>query len=99
LTWIEEKDPQQNWDVIAFSPDNRTLYANRTSVGGDAGDIYAVNVANGLQTNLTPHEGKQLNAGSDVSHDGKSILMISDRKGGYQNLALLDIPSKQLTLG
>jgi dipeptidyl aminopeptidase/acylaminoacyl peptidase len=93
----EEKDPQQNWDVIAFSPDNRTLYANRTSVGGDAGDIYAVNVANGLQTNLTPHEGKQLNAGSDVSHDGKSILMISDRKGGYQNLALLDIPSKQLT--
>lgn len=29
----EEKDPQQNWDVIAFGPDNATLYANRTSVG------------------------------------------------------------------
>lgn len=93
----EEKDPQQNWDVITFSPDNRTLYANRGTVAGDAGDVYAIDVASGQQTNLTTHAGKQLNIGTDVSRDGKSILISSNRKGGYQNVALLDIFSKQLT--
>src|SRR5579871_3627867 len=33
----EEKDPQHNWDVIGFSPDGGTLYANRFAVGFDAG--------------------------------------------------------------
>jgi len=91
----EEKDPQQNWDVIAFSPDDGTLYANRTSVGFDAGDVYAVDVASGKQTNLTPHEGKQLHVGADVSPDGKTILMTSNEKGGYLNLALLDAATRK----
>ena len=91
----EEKDPQQNWDVIAFSPDGATLYANRTSVGFDAGDVYAVDVASGRQTNLTPHEGKQLNVGADVSPDGKGLLMTSNEKGGYLNLALLDAATRK----
>ena len=93
----EEKDPQQNWDEIAFNPENRILYANRTSVGFDAGDVYAVDVASGQQTNLTRHDGKQLNLATDVSPDGKTILMISNQKGGYQNLALLDVASQKLT--
>lgn len=92
----EEKDPQQNWDVVAFGPDNRTLYANRTSAGFDAGDVYAVDVASGRQTNLTPHEGKQFNLAADVSPDGRTVLMTSDRKGGFLNLALLDVVTKRL---
>jgi dipeptidyl aminopeptidase/acylaminoacyl peptidase len=94
----EEKDPQQNWDVVAFSPDNRTLYANRTGVAFDAGDTYAVDVASGRQTNLTPHEGKQLNIAADVSPDGKSILMSSNQKAGFLNLALLEVATKTRTL-
>ncbi len=93
----EEKDPQQNWDVIGFSADNRTIFANRTSVGFDAGDVYAVDVASGKQTNLTPHEGKLLYVGSDVAPDGNTVLLASNQKGGFQNLALLDAASKKLT--
>ena len=93
----DEKDPQQSWDVIAFSPDNRTVYANRTGVAGDVGDVFSVDVATGNQTNLTAHEGKQLNVGADVSPDGKTILMTSDRKAGYPNLALLEVGTKKLT--
>lgn len=93
----EEKDPQQNWDVIAFSPDDKVLYANRTSVGSDAGDVYAVDVATGRQTNLTPHEGRELNIGTDVAPDGRALLMTSNRKGGYSNAALLDVATKRLT--
>jgi dipeptidyl aminopeptidase/acylaminoacyl peptidase len=92
----EEKDPQRSWDVIAFSPDGRTLYGNRTNPAGDDGDVYAVDVASGRQTNLTPHEGKQLNIGTDVSSDGKVLLMTSNRKAGYPNAALLDTATRKL---
>jgi dipeptidyl aminopeptidase/acylaminoacyl peptidase len=93
----EEKDPQHSWDVIAFSPDNRILYANRTSVGFDDGDTYAVELASGKQTNLTPHEGKQLDLGADISPDGGTILMMSNQEGGYQNVTLFDVTTHKRT--
>ncbi len=31
-----------------------------------------------------------------VSPDGKTIVVTSNQKGGYQNVALLDVASKQL---
>ncbi len=92
----DEKNPQQNWDVVAFSPDDRILYANRTSVGFDAGDVYAVDVATGRLTNLTPHKARQLNIATDVSPDGKTVLITSNRKGGFLNLALLEVATKKL---
>jgi dipeptidyl aminopeptidase/acylaminoacyl peptidase len=91
-----EKDPQRNWNVIGFSPDNKTLYANRGTIGGDDGDIYAVDVATGAAKNLTPHQGKQLNQGADVSADGNFILESSNQKGGFQNLALLDVRAQKV---
>ena len=93
----EEKDPQQTWDVIAFSPDDKILYANRTSVGGDDGDVYAVDITSGKQTDLTPHQGKQLSIGADVSLDGKTLLVTNNQKGGFQNLALLEVATRKLT--
>jgi len=91
----EEKDPQRNWDVVAFSPDGRTLYANRVSVGFDDADVYAVDVATGKQTNLTPHSGKELDLAASAAPDGKTILMTSNQKGGFLNLALLEVATKR----
>jgi dipeptidyl aminopeptidase/acylaminoacyl peptidase len=91
----EEKDGQRNWDVVAFSPDGRTLYANRVSVGFDDADVYAVDVATGKQTNLTPHSGKELNLAASAAPDGKTILMTSNQKGGFLNLALLEVATKR----
>ncbi len=44
---------------------------------------------------LTAHEGNSLDSISDVSPDGKTLLLSSNRKGGYRNVALLDLASKQ----
>lgn len=93
----EEKDPQWNWSPIGFSPDNAVLYANRGTVGYDDGDVYSIELVSGKQAKLTTHAGKELNIASDVSRDGKTILLMSNRKGGYQNVALLDIATKNLT--
>jgi dipeptidyl aminopeptidase/acylaminoacyl peptidase len=93
----EEKDGQRTWDVVGFSPDNRSLYANRTGVALDVGDVYQVDVATGKQTNLTPHHDRELDIAADVSPDGKTILMSSNEKGGFLNLELLDVATKDRT--
>lgn len=85
------------WGAIAWSADGKTLYANRGDVGGTDADVYSIDVASGTTTNLTPHTGKVLYAASSLSPDGKSLLVASNEKGGYQNVALLDVASRKLT--
>jgi len=95
LTREETKD--RSWGSVAWSPDGKTLYANRFEVSFTDADVYAVDVASGKTTNLTLHEGKVLNFASSLSPDGKTLLLTSNQKGGYQNVALLDLASKKLT--
>lgn len=92
-----EETPNHSWNSVAWSPDGRTLYANRIEVSFTDADVYAVDVASGKTTNLTSHEGKVLNFASSLSPDGKTLLITSNEKGGYQNAALLDIASKKRT--
>ena len=92
-----EETPNHSWSSVAWSPDGKTLYANRVEVSFTDSDIYGVDLASGKATNLTPHEGKVLNFASSLSPDGKTLLITSNQKGGYQNVALLDIASKKLT--
>jgi dipeptidyl aminopeptidase/acylaminoacyl peptidase len=93
----EEKDQQMSWDVVGFSPDNKTVYANRANSSGDQGDLYSIDAATGAATNLTTHQGKRVVAGSDVSSDGKTVLVSNNEKGGFTNVALLDVSSKKMT--
>jgi dipeptidyl aminopeptidase/acylaminoacyl peptidase len=92
-----EETPNHSWNSVAWSPDGKTLYANRFEVSFTDADVYAVDVASGKTMNLTPHEGKVLNFASSLSPDGKTLLVTSNEKGGYQNVALLDIAAKKRT--
>jgi len=92
-----EISPNHSWNSVSFSADGRTLYANRTENGFADADVYAVDVASGKATNLTPHRGKVLNTASSLSPDGKTLLMTSNEQGGYKNVALLDIAAGKRT--
>jgi Tol biopolymer transport system component len=81
---------------VAWSPDGKTLYANRSDVSFTDSDVYAVDVASGKTTNLTPHQGNVLFFASSLSPDGTTLLVTSNQKGGYQNVALLDVATKKL---
>ena len=94
LTHEETKD--HSWGSVAWSADGKTLYANRVEVSFSDADVYAVDVATGKTTNLTPHQGKVLNLASSLSPDGKTLLLTSNQKGGYQNVALLDLRTGKL---
>jgi dipeptidyl aminopeptidase/acylaminoacyl peptidase len=93
----QENTKNHSWQSVAWSADGRTLYANRVEVSFTDSDVYAIDVATGKTTNLTPHQGSVLNVASSLSPDGKTLLITTNQKAGYQNVALLDVASKQQT--
>lgn len=92
-----ESTPNHLWQSVAWSPDGETLYANRLEVSFTDADVYAIDVATGKTINLTAHQGSVLNFASSLSKDGKTLLITSNQKGGYQNVALLDVATKKLS--
>lgn len=90
-----EADPKASWGVAAWSPDGRYLYATR-AVGIDDSDVYRVEVKDGAAEKLSSHTGKALVSVSEVSPDGKVLLLTSNEKGGYTNVALMDVATKKM---
>jgi len=90
-----ESTKDHSWGAVAWSSDGKTIYANRLEVTFTDGDIYSIDVASGKTQNLTPHEGKVINVASALSPDGKTLLITSTEKGGYSNIARLDVSSHQ----
>jgi dipeptidyl aminopeptidase/acylaminoacyl peptidase len=90
-----EADPKASWSENVWSPDGRFLFATR-SIGIDDSDIFRIDVTTGASEKLLEHTGKQVISVSDVSHDGRTLLVTSNAKGGYENAALLDLNTKKL---
>ena len=91
-----EQNPKLSWNFVAWSPDRRFLYANRGDFHQDS-SVYEVNVQTGEYVDLTPHQGRVLLAASSISPDGKTLLISSNEKDGFDNVALLDIASRKKT--
>ena len=53
----DEPQPDRLWSFDAWSPDGKTIYADRGNVAFTDSDVYAVDVATGKMENLTPHKG------------------------------------------
>jgi Tol biopolymer transport system component len=93
----QEKTKDHNWANPFWSPDGKTIYASRANANFTDSDVYRVDVATGTSENLTPHEGQRRTFVSSVSSDGHALLVGSDKPGGFPNVALLDLATKQLT--
>jgi dipeptidyl aminopeptidase/acylaminoacyl peptidase len=89
-----EKDPKRSWDIVTWSPDGKTLYANRGDLHEDT-SAWSVDVATGDARELTPHKGNVLIGASSLSPGGKTLLIGSNEKDGYGNVALLDLATLQ----
>jgi dipeptidyl aminopeptidase/acylaminoacyl peptidase len=93
----DEQTKNREWVGAIWSADGKTIYADRANAGHTDSDVYRVDVASGSLENLTPHQGDVLNQVSSVSPDGQSLLITSNEKGGYENVALIDVASKKRT--
>jgi dipeptidyl aminopeptidase/acylaminoacyl peptidase len=83
--------------VVAWSRDGKSLGFNRQDAAGKDGSIFIADVASGRATNLTPHQGEQNFSASDISPDGKTVLITSNTGNGYNNAALLDVTTRKVT--
>ena len=92
-----EQQPGYSWNVVAWSSDDKTIYADRVNPPFTDANIYRIDVASGKLENLTPHQGTIRYLASSLSPEGGTILLSSDAKGGYMNIALLDVASKKVT--
>ena len=91
-----EASKTYSWSPVAWSADGKYLFANRAELSGvPESDVYRIEVLTGRTENLTAHEGKRLYAASSLSSDGKTLLITSDEKAGYQNVALLDVETRK----
>ncbi|MGC2742983.1 MAG: S9 family peptidase [Candidatus Angelobacter sp.] len=79
-----------------WSKDGKWLvYTQQTATGKDA-NVFIVSAAGGRATNLTAHQGEQRFAASDISPDGKTILITSNSVNGHRNAGLLDLATKKI---
>jgi len=92
-----ETTEDHNWSFVAWSPDGKTVYANRGEISFTDADVYSIDVATGKTRNLTPHEGKVVSNATSLSPDGRTLLVTSNAKNGYQNVALLDVATGKRT--
>lgn len=92
-----EQDKSRGWGPAVWSVDGKNIFADRANYGQTDSDVYRIDVGSGRMENLTPHQGEIVYSVSSVSPDGRTLLISSNEKGGYQNVALLDVSTKTLT--
>lgn len=92
-----EQEPGFSWNVVAWSIDDKTIYAGRVNPPFTDADVYRIDVASGQAENLTSHQGNLRFLASSLSPDGRALLLSSDKKNGYMNVALLDLETKSLS--
>jgi dipeptidyl aminopeptidase/acylaminoacyl peptidase len=85
-----------NVDPIWSKDGKWIVYTQQTATGKDA-NVFIVSAAGGRATNLTAHQGEQRFAATDISPDGKTILITSNSVNGHRNAGLLDIATKKTT--
>jgi dipeptidyl aminopeptidase/acylaminoacyl peptidase len=92
-----EQTKNREWFGAVWSADGKTIFADRANAGYTDSDVYRIEVATGKLENLTSHQDEVIYSVSGVSPDGRTLLITSNEKGGYENVALLDVKSKQRT--
>lgn len=92
-----EQTKNRQWFGAIWSADGKTIYADRANAGHTDSDVYRIDVATGNLENLTSHNGDVIYSVTSVSPDGRTLLITSNEKGGYENVALLDVKSRQRT--
>ena len=98
VTHITSNTPAQlsNLDPMWSRDGKWIVYTQQNAAGKDA-NIFMVNSAGGHAINLTPHEGEKSFLATDISPEGKTVLMTSNAGNGYENAGLLDAATKKIT--
>ncbi len=97
VTHITSNTPAQFSNVNAiWSKDGKSIVFTQQRADGKDANIFVASAAGGRPTNLTPHQGEQNFLATDISRDGKTLLITSNAANGYQNAGLLEVATKKI---
>ncbi len=98
VTHLTSNTPPQfsNINPIWSKDGKWIVFTQETATGKDA-NVMIVSSSGGNAKNLTPHQGQQKFLATDISPDGKTILITSNAANGYQNVGLLDVATQKIT--
>jgi dipeptidyl aminopeptidase/acylaminoacyl peptidase len=80
-----------------WSHDGRGIVFTEQNAAEKDSNVLSADLLTGRATNLTPHPGEHNFIASDISPDGKTVLLTSNAGNGYDNAALLDVATKKIT--
>lgn len=88
----------KDWSNINpfWSADGKRVIFTRQRADEKDANVMIVDTASGTVANLTAHQGEQFFAATDISPDGKTLLVTSNAGNGYLNAGLLDVASKKI---
>jgi len=94
---ITTATPQDNGNSgPIWSHDGKFIVYTQSQAKGTDSNIFIADVATSKSTLLTPHDGEQLYDASDISPDGKHVLLTSNAVNGYDNVGLLEIATRKI---
>jgi dipeptidyl aminopeptidase/acylaminoacyl peptidase len=97
VTHLTSNTPAQFSNVNPiWSMDGRWIVFTQQNAAGKDANIFIANSVGSRVTNLTPHEGERNFTATDISPDGKTVLITSNAGNGYPNAGLLDIATKKI---
>jgi dipeptidyl aminopeptidase/acylaminoacyl peptidase len=98
VTHLTRNTPRNlNNSVSSWARDGKWLVFTQQDAAGKNSNVFLANSTTGQATNLTPHQGEQNFTATDISPDGKTILITSNSGNGYQNAAVLDVATKKIS--
>jgi dipeptidyl aminopeptidase/acylaminoacyl peptidase len=97
-THVTRNSPPQLGNVSPlWSPDGRHVAYTQENASGKDSNIFLYDLATKTATNLTPHAGDQTFTAAAFSLGGKALLVTSNAGNGYDNVAMLEIASKEIS--
>lgn len=90
----QEKASDQNWQVVGWMPDGKTLIANRGRIDSSESSIWRIDVASGRAEPLTATKPKIVVLATSVSPDGRLLAVSSNEKTGQMCAGIYDLSSK-----
>jgi dipeptidyl aminopeptidase/acylaminoacyl peptidase len=98
ITHITSNTPAALSNVGPFwSRDGKSIVFTQFDAAGKESNVFIVSAAGGRATNLTPHQGEKNFTATDLSPDGKTVLITSNAGNGYENAGLIDVATKKIT--
>jgi dipeptidyl aminopeptidase/acylaminoacyl peptidase len=98
---LPDGEPEMVWEVsgyhtvVDWAPDGTALIVSRHHSNVN-NDLYRLNLETGEATLLTVHEGDARFSSANVTPDGGSLYLATDRDGEFQRLARLDLATLEL---